>query len=82
MDTSGLGMHPKRCFGISQAGRPHIPKIALRKFRLLQEALNRMTAFQRSFWSMKARHMDCVLFVRAGAFYELFDVRSETQTLQ
>ena len=35
-----------------------------------------MTAFQRDFWRRKARHMQVVFFMRVGAFYELYDVRS------
>ncbi len=42
---------------------------------LSQDAFRRMTAFQRSFWQKKRRHMDVVFFVRVGAFYELYDVR-------
>ena len=37
-----------------------------------------MTAFQRCFWQKKRRHMDVIFFVRVGAFYELYDVRSSS----
>jgi hypothetical protein len=41
-------------------------------FRFAQ--CHRLKGFQRQFWSIKQEHMDVVLFVRCGSFYELYDV--------
>jgi DNA mismatch repair protein MSH6 len=32
-----------------------------------------MTEFEKSFWSVKRKHFDCVVFFKKGKFYELFE---------
>jgi DNA mismatch repair protein MSH6 len=36
-----------------------------------------MTEFERSFWAVKRKHFDCVIFFRKGKFYELFEADAE-----
>ena len=42
-----------------------------------QDALRAMTPFNRQFWGIKSRLMDCVVMCRHGSFYNMFDVDSQ-----
>lgn len=33
--------------------------------------------FDRQYWGIKRKHMDLVLFVRVGSFYELYDTDAD-----
>lgn len=35
------------------------------------------TAFETSFWSIKRKHFDCIIFFKKGKFYELFETDAE-----
>ncbi|XP_042481954.1 DNA mismatch repair protein MSH7 [Macadamia integrifolia] len=41
------------------------------------DALKKMTASQKQYWSVKCQYMDVVLFFKVGKFYELYELDAE-----
>ncbi|XP_020249887.1 DNA mismatch repair protein MSH7 isoform X2 [Asparagus officinalis] len=41
------------------------------------DALKKMSACQKQYWSVKCKYMDIVLFFKVGKFYELYEVDAE-----
>ncbi|MCO5574052.1 hypothetical protein L7F22_027829 [Adiantum nelumboides] len=48
-----------------------------RTLKIPLEALNKMTASQKQYWTVKSQYMDTVLFFKVGKFYELYELDAE-----
>ncbi|KAI5057624.1 hypothetical protein GOP47_0027639 [Adiantum capillus-veneris] len=48
-----------------------------RTLQIPLEALNKMTASQKQYWTVKRQYMDTVLFFKVGKFYELYELDAE-----
>ncbi|KAG6516026.1 hypothetical protein ZIOFF_026473 [Zingiber officinale] len=57
--------------------RPSDPFYDKRTLYIPPDALKRMSASQRQYWSVKCQYMDVVIFFKVGKFYELYELDAE-----
>ncbi|KAK3439228.1 hypothetical protein EUGRSUZ_C03861 [Eucalyptus grandis] len=57
--------------------RPDDPLYDKRTLYIPPEALSKMTASQRQYWTVKCQYMDVVLFFKVGKFYELYELDAD-----
>nr|XP_009409339.2 PREDICTED: DNA mismatch repair protein MSH7 [Musa acuminata subsp. malaccensis] len=57
--------------------RPSDPLYDKRTLYIPPDALKKMSASQRQYWSVKCQYMDVVLFFKVGKFYELYELDAE-----
>ncbi|XP_030472662.2 DNA mismatch repair protein MSH7 [Syzygium oleosum] len=57
--------------------RPDDPLYDKRTLYIPPEALSKMSASQRQYWSVKCQYMDVVLFFKVGKFYELYELDAD-----
>ncbi|XP_010915052.1 DNA mismatch repair protein MSH7 [Elaeis guineensis] len=57
--------------------RPSDPLYDKRTLYLPPDALKKMSASQKQYWSVKCQYMDVVLFFKVGKFYELYELDAE-----
>jgi DNA mismatch repair protein MSH6 len=57
----------------AQKRRPGEPDYDPTTLHVPYEALKAMTMTQRQYWEFKKDHMDCVVFMQIGSFYEFFE---------
>ncbi|XP_031387597.1 DNA mismatch repair protein MSH7 [Punica granatum] len=57
--------------------RPEDPLYDKSTLYIPPEALNKMSASQKQYWSVKCKYMDVVLFFKVGKFYELYELDAE-----
>ncbi|XP_020521545.1 DNA mismatch repair protein MSH7 [Amborella trichopoda] len=61
----------------SNKRRPGDPLYDKRTLYIPPDALNKMSASQRQYWTVKSQYMDVVLFFKVGKFYELYELDAE-----
>ncbi|KAJ7969630.1 DNA mismatch repair protein [Quillaja saponaria] len=57
--------------------RPDDPLYDKKTLYIPPEALRKMSASQKQYWSVKCQYMDVLLFFKVGKFYELYEVDAE-----
>ncbi|KAJ4752225.1 DNA mismatch repair protein MutS [Rhynchospora pubera] len=57
--------------------RPGDPLYDKRTLYIPPDALRKMSASQKQYWSVKCKYMDVVLFFKVGKFYELYEIDAE-----
>ncbi|XP_072964211.1 DNA mismatch repair protein MSH7 isoform X1 [Typha angustifolia] len=57
--------------------RPDDPIYDKRTLYIPPDALKKMSASQKQYWSVKCQYMDVVLFFKVGKFYELYEIDAE-----
>ncbi|XP_021903258.1 DNA mismatch repair protein MSH7 isoform X2 [Carica papaya] len=57
--------------------RPDDPLYDKRTLYIPPDALKKMSASQRQYWTVKCQYMDVVLFFKVGKFYELYELDAE-----
>ncbi|GLT98512.1 hypothetical protein SLE2022_160140 [Rubroshorea leprosula] len=57
--------------------RPSDPLYDKRSLYVPPDALKKMSASQKQYWSIKCQYMDVVLFFKVGKFYELYELDAE-----
>ncbi|XP_030516396.2 DNA mismatch repair protein MSH7 isoform X2 [Rhodamnia argentea] len=57
--------------------RPDDPLYDKQTLYIPPEALSKMSATQRQYWSVKCQYMDVVLFFKVGKFYELYELDAD-----
>ncbi|KAJ8749841.1 hypothetical protein K2173_013244 [Erythroxylum novogranatense] len=57
--------------------RPNDPLYDKRTLYIPPDALKKMSASQKQYWSCKSQYMDVVLFFKVGTFYELYELDAE-----
>ncbi|KAM7509492.1 hypothetical protein LguiA_019945 [Lonicera macranthoides] len=57
--------------------RPSDPLYNKKTLYIPPDALKKMSASQKQYWSVKSQYMDLVLFFKVGKFYELYEVDAE-----
>ncbi|XP_043702329.1 DNA mismatch repair protein MSH7 [Telopea speciosissima] len=57
--------------------RPNDALYDKRTLYIRPDALKKMTASQKQYWSVKCQYMDVVLFFKVGKFYELYELDAE-----
>ncbi|KAL4198122.1 hypothetical protein AMTRI_Chr03g44300 [Amborella trichopoda] len=61
----------------SNKRRPGDPLYDKRILYIPPDALNKMSASQRPYWTVKSQYMDVVLVFKVGKFYELYELDAE-----
>ncbi|KAJ0959752.1 hypothetical protein J5N97_000574 [Dioscorea zingiberensis] len=57
--------------------RPNDPLYDKRTLYIPPDALKKMSASQKQYWTVKCKYMDVVLFFKVGKFYELYELDAE-----
>ncbi|KAF2299607.1 hypothetical protein GH714_039282 [Hevea brasiliensis] len=57
--------------------RPSDPLYDKKTLYIPADALKKMSASQKQYWSVKSQYMDVVLFFKVGKFYELYELDAE-----
>ncbi|OMO58071.1 hypothetical protein COLO4_34897 [Corchorus olitorius] len=57
--------------------RPGDPLYDKKTLYIPPDALKKMSASQKQYWSVKCQYMDVVLFFKVGKFYELYEIDAE-----
>ncbi|GAV79508.1 MutS_V domain-containing protein/MutS_I domain-containing protein/MutS_II domain-containing protein/MutS_III domain-containing protein [Cephalotus follicularis] len=57
--------------------RPGDPLYDKKTLYIPPDALKKMTASQKQYWSVKCQYMDILLFFKVGKFYELYELDAE-----
>ncbi|KAF9614084.1 hypothetical protein IFM89_015083 [Coptis chinensis] len=57
--------------------RPGDPLYDKKTLYIAPDVMQKLTASQKQYWSVKCRYMDVVLFFKVGKFYELYEIDAE-----
>ncbi|KAI4380038.1 hypothetical protein MLD38_006269 [Melastoma candidum] len=69
-------LHPSRILDAKRRS-PDDPLYDKCTLHIPQDALRKMSASQRQYWTVKCQYMDVVLFFKVGKFYELYELDAE-----